>query len=248
MPAVPALIMAGASAAGTYGAGKIGKSAQKNAMQRTPEELALITSQKGLADQMGQQGRQLFSAGVPAVRSTLDYYQSLLSGDRQARMNAVSGEAQDTAEAYSGADRAVSQRLRGGERDQALAENSREKAGQIARLVTGVRPMAAGATGDLGTRLIGAGAGLSGQGASIGANLLGNESQNRQFGVQAGQNAAGDASESFGRLLGMFAPSIMGMKVGGGGSSMLNGTGTAGRITNFRGLLPGAGAVSEVGY
>jgi hypothetical protein len=91
---------------------------------------------------------------MPGIRSTLDYYQTLLNGDRAARMNAVSGEAQDTAAAYQGAGNNINQNLRGGEREQALAQNATGRAGSIARLVTGVRPGAAAATAGLATPLL----------------------------------------------------------------------------------------------
>jgi len=197
--------MAGGSIASSVVAGKARKSAMKDAMVRSPEEQGYLQSQTQLGDQMRQQGQQAFQTAMPQVRSTIDYYRTLLDGSRAARMNAVSGEAQDTAEAFQGADAAANKNLRGGERDQAVAENSRAKAGQISRLVTGVRPGAAAALGNMGQQLLGTSSQFEGQAANVGANLLGNSTANRQGAFAVGDAAAQRTSDAIGGITGAVA-------------------------------------------
>lgn len=223
MPAVPALIMAGTTIGSSLLSSKIAGSAASQASQRSPEELAYMNSQTDLANQMRGQGQQAFGSAMPAIRSTLDYYQSLLNGDRQARMNAVSGEAQDTTAAYQGGANNIKRNLRGGERDQALAENATSRAGAISRLVTGVRPGAAAASAQVGQGLLGAAGGFENSAAGIQGNLLSNSTYNRQQGNAYGQQAGADAGQNLGRLFGQLLPLL-----GGGGvkgASKLSGAG-----------------------
>lgn len=170
--------------------------------QRTPEELALIKSQTGLADQQRQQGADLFGSAMPAVKNTLSYYQTLLSGNRSARMAAASPEAQDTAAAYQGADLAARRNnLTGGQRDQALADNNKAKAGAVARLVTGVRPAAAAALGGLGTNLVGASTSANASAGNIYGNLIGQDQQNRQQAGYLGLQQGNKTASSIGALV-----------------------------------------------
>lgn len=240
MPAVPALIMAGGSIVSSIASKKAASSASKQAAQRSPEELAFMNSQTQLGDQMRQQGGQLFGTAMPQLRSTIDYYRTLLDGSRAARMNAVSGEAQDVGEAYQGADAAADKNLRGGERDQAKAENARARAGGISRLVTGVRPGAAGALGSLGTSLVGASQGFEGTSADIGGNLLGNSTANRQGAFAVGQQAGANTSEQIGKLVGALAP-LFGGK---GGKSPL----PSKPIPNMQPTMPLPGGSGGISY
>lgn len=242
MPAVPALIMAGGSAIGSIAANKARKSATQQAAQRSPEEQALFAKQGQLADQSLAQGQQAFGTGMGQLRSTIDYYRTLLDGSRAARMNAVSGETQDVAQAYQGADVAAGKNLRGGERDQAMAENSRAKAGQISRLVTGVRPGAAQALSGIGSGLVGAAQGFEGQAGNIQGNLLGNSTDNRMQANQAGDKAAERTGAAIGNITGLLA----GQSWGRGGSQASTPSGWS--IKGFGGRLPGASMPPEVGY
>lgn len=209
MPAVPALIMGGTALVGSLMGDKSRSDTAKELSQRTPEELALMKSQTGLADQQRSQGSQLFAAGMPAITNTVKYYQTLLGGNRTARMNAVAPEAQDTAAAYQGADLALQRSgARGGERAQAQAENSRSKAGAVARLVTGVRPQAAAALGAQGQGLVGASTAANASAGGIYGNLLGADQQNRQQantqGLQQGNKTSSNMGSLFARLIGNY--------------------------------------------
>lgn len=246
MPAVPALIMAGASAGGTLLGNKAARDTRKAAMQRTPEELALMQAQTGLANQQAQQGGALFGAAMPSVMSTLDYYRTLIDGSRAARMSAVSGETQDASQAYQGADAAVKKNLRGGERDEALANNATARAGAVSRLVTGVRPNAAAALGGLSEGLVGQSAGFAGQAGQIRSGLLNNETNNRQQAFQAGEQAGDRTASGFGQMFANLLPALS--KIGGGGGKAPL-TGANIKIPSSGSFkLPGAPMPPEVSY
>lgn len=231
MPAVPAIIMGGAA----LGSSLIGKKASDNAAnaasKRSPEELALMKSQTGLANQQAEQGSSLFRTAMPGIQSTLKYYQTLANGGRAARMGAVANEAEDVAGAYTGADNALLRsNLRGGERDAQLAENSRAKAGQVARLVTGVRPQASNALlgGSMG--LLDAAGGNQRSAGGMFGTLLGNSTGNRlqgnAIGSQTGSALTGQLGKLFANIMDQSKGSSWWGKGGSGGGG---GDGFAGR-------------------
>ena len=203
MPAIPAIIGVG----GALGSSYLGSQAAKAAMQRSPEEIDALTANTALARQAATQGSQLFGRAMPAVGNALNYYQTLLSGNRAARTAAMAPEAESVASAYEGANQAINRGyVRGGVRDTALAENARAKAGQIARLTTGVRPMAAQGMADIGSRLMGAGQQGTQIASGINANTLASGAQNRLIGMQAGQATTQSLGAIFARLLSLYAP------------------------------------------
>jgi hypothetical protein len=205
MPAVPALI----GVAGSLGSAWLGSRAAKSAMQRSPEELDALTANTALARQSATQGSQLFSRSMPAVGNALNYYQTLLSGNRAARTAAMAPEAESVANAYEGANQAINRGyVRGGVRDTALAENARAKAGQIARLTTGVRPMAAQGMADIGSRLMGAGQQSVGTAAGINQGTIASGTQNRLIGMQAGQETTRSLGAIFARLLALYGQRV----------------------------------------
>lgn len=196
-----AILSTAGTVASSYLSSKAARDAAAAAAARTPEELALIKSQTALADQARTQSAALYKTAVPAVTSTLDYYKNLLSGNRSARFAAVSPEAQDVAAAYKGADASVKNNLRGGERDQALAENARQRAGGIARLTTGVRPQAASALSSEGTSLLNTASGGTSAAGGIYSGLIANETGNRMNANQIGQEAGATTGKTYGSLI-----------------------------------------------
>lgn len=200
MPAAPFLITAGGSALGSWLGGKSAGSAKKNAMARSPEEQALFTQQ-------GQQAKEMFGAGMPAIHQALGRYRTLLSGSRSARLAEAAPEMEDVGDAFEGSDRAISSRLRGGERDQVIAENSRMRAGQIARLVTGQREKGAQGIASLAPPLVGAGTGIN-------MNLLDNSFRNRMQGNEYGYMAGRNTSQGIGQLLATLLSSFGGGRGG----------------------------------
>lgn len=197
MPAIPAIISGGAAIGASLIGSKMGKSAADAAMQRTPAEQGAFDANTKLAGGQVQQSNQMFATAMPAVRNSLNYYQTLLGGNRAARMGAVAPEAESVSGAYRGAETALKRNyVQGGQRDMALAENSRARAGDIARLTTGVRPGAAAASAGIAQNLIPAAQRGYGTAAGIYGGQVNNEMQNRQYGDQAGSRT----SANFGRL------------------------------------------------
>lgn len=228
MPAVPALIMGGSALVSSVIGSKSASDTSDKLSKRTPEELALMKSQTGLADQQRQQGADLFGKAMPAVNSTLNYYKTLLSGNRSARMTAAAPEAQDVAHAYEGADLALERSgVGGGSYERQKAENARGKAGAVARLITGVRPQAAAATGSMAQGLVGASTGANASAGSIYSGLLGNESSNRQqagyLGLQQGNKTTSGIGALVANLMNGYGDKLgkgkWGFGAGGGGNT-----------------------------
>lgn len=202
MPAVPYLVQGGLAVGGALASSAAGRAASRAAMNRSPEELQAMQRLEGLSTQASQTGQQYGAMAAPALGRTFNYYNTLLGGNRAAIRQAVSPELQDIGEAYKGADTAIGKGyISGGERNQALAENARARAGQISRLIGGVRPMAAAQGGQLAGQV----AGISQQSQYLAQlanqNLLGQGFQNRLLGQQAGGQAAGQWGSLFARLM-----------------------------------------------
>lgn len=208
MPAVPIAIGVGSMIANHYAS----KAAAKQAMEKTPQETAAFDANTKLATQQAQQGNEMFQTAMPGVKNSLNYYNTLLSGNRAARTAAVAPEAESVASAYDGANKAIGRGyVQGGQRDQAVAENARSKAGQIARLTTGVRPMAANAIAGISGSILPGAAQRAGTASNIYGQQANSEMLNRQYGNKVGDQT----SQNFGRL---FAQ-IMNLTKGGGGAS-----------------------------
>jgi hypothetical protein len=213
MPAVPALIMAGSAVYGAYQA----RRASQEAQQRSPEELAAMTSSQRLAGLTAGQGQQVFNTAMPAVQRTLGYYGTLLNGTRAARNAAVAPETQSVANAYEGANRAIGRGyVRGGARDYALAENARGRAADVARLTTGVRPQAAQAMSSIAGGLLPQATANYQTAAGINEGLVGTGFANRRFGQEAGNMAGQNWGQLFARLMSVYGNRNRGGGVGGG--------------------------------
>lgn len=225
MPAVPAIIYGGSALVSAYMSSRAAKKASETAMQKTPEEQQAFTNNQRLAGQQVSQGNQMFGAAMPAVKQGLNYYGTLLGGNRAARVGAVGPEAESTSSAFQGADTAVGRGyVQGGQRDQALAENARAKAGAISRLTTGVRPMAAAGSSAIASSLIPAAQRGYGTAAGIYGGQGASEFANRQYGGQVGSQASGNFGRLFANLM---ATVSKGKNQGGGGLYPVGGGGGA---------------------
>ncbi len=203
------VVLKGASMFGGWLAGKMG---QKSAMKRSPEEQAALTGGQGAANQLLGQGKQLTEMGTGAGTSALNYWQTLLSGNRAAMSQATAGPTAQITDQYRGAERSLERSgVRGGVRDLAKAEMSRDRVGSIAGLTTGVQPMAANQLGDLGSRFAQLGTASSATSGNIWANLLGSGFENRKYGREEGGKLGG----SIGSLLFDVLSGSFGKKKGG---------------------------------
>ena len=220
-----------------------GRHAKKAAAQRSPEEMQALAGAQGAATGLGTLGQQGFQQGTAAFGQGLgnlgqagNYWQTLLGGNRAAMAQATAGPRGAITDQYRGAERGLERSgVRGGVRDLAMAELSRDRAGKIAGLTTGVQPGAAqqlagigGDIGQLGLGMAGLGAQATGGAGSLWSHLLGAGAGNRYQANEAGQAAAAPWGSIFFDLLsGMFK---------GGGKSPLKSRQTVPNSTTW---MPG---------
>lgn len=167
--AIPIIIAAAGTSYGIYAQHKAQQTAQEQYAQSRADQQGLQQQQTGLA-------KQLTSRALPGANKALGYYSTLLNGSRGEMRQATVGPRGAINDTYRGAERGVSAKLTGGARDTALAELSRDRAGKVAGLTTGVQPAAAEALGGLSSGLLGTGNAAFGNAGMTGANIL-NSSQ-----------------------------------------------------------------------
>jgi hypothetical protein len=169
----------------------LGNKSAQSAMQRTPEEMQALAGGQQAAAGLGQQGANLTGAGMQNVSGASNYWRTLLNGSRPAMAQATAAPRAAITEQYRGAERGLERSgVRGGVGDLARAELSRDRAGKIAGLTTGVQPMAAEQLGGLGTTLTGQGTAALIGGGRTWADLLNAGANNRMFGQQVGSQTA----------------------------------------------------------
>lgn len=163
---------------------------------------ALLGEQAASARLGRNTGYDMIQRGMPATSSALNYYAKLLQGNRATMAQAVAGPTRQITDVYRGAERSLErQGVRGGVRDTALAELSRDRAADIAGLTTGVQGQAADRLADLGTTLSNQGMqGISGAAGQFGSAASGFGQQATDFRNAGRQDMAG-AGASFGELI-----------------------------------------------
>lgn len=183
MPAAIPLISTGISAIG----GAISsRNRAKQQKQQQAQFTPLIQGQTALAGQAAQQGRQLFGFGGQQLGAAAGYYNTLLNGNRAAMTQAVQPEIAGITDVYRGAERSLERSgVQGAARDVAQGDLARDRAGRIAGLVGGVRPMAAGALGQMGQFGIQAGQQGTQQAGNMLANLMSGITGAQQQGLEA---------------------------------------------------------------
>lgn len=200
---------------GLLGGWLAGKKAQSSAQQRSPEELAALNAATGAGQGLMRQGSILTGTGLPAVQSSLGYYGTLLRGNRAAMSEATAGPRAALTDTYRGAERSLERSgVRGATRDLASAELSRDRAGKIASLVTGVQPGAASALSDIGTNLVGQGNTAFSNAGNLFSGLLGEGFANRKYARSEGEKAGSSIGSFLFDILSGFG------KGGGGGGGM----------------------------
>ena len=169
MQSVP-LIMAGAQLV-----------AAKMGSKRSGAEQQALAGQQGAAGALMGQGQSLFGAGMPAMRTALNYYSTLLQGNRAAMNQAVAGPTAQITDMYRGAERNLERTgVRGGVKDLATAELGRDRTSKLAQLTTGVQPMAAASLGSLGGQATGQAQGATAGAGGLYSQIMGQQFQNRQ--------------------------------------------------------------------
>jgi hypothetical protein len=230
--AVPLIVAAASAGTGVYAAKKQANAAA--AAQSSADQQAAFANRLALSQE--DRSKQLFNTGFPAAQKTAGFYSTLLSGNRGAMSNATAAPRAAINEQFRGAAAGLDRSgLRGGARDTAMAELSRDRAGRVAGLTSGVQPAAAEALGNLGTSLM-AGSGTAASGAGgLFSNLAG-LSQQRAF-YQDQQ-----ANESYRNLGSIFFNLLQNQQWGKPGTPPFVGTTTANPGTSSPYLGWGAGS------
>ena len=197
--------------AGLITGGIFGRKAEKNAMQRTPEEQLALRGAQGVGGTAAKMGLEAYGESKPYLRQAGSYYSTLLNGNRAAMSQAVAPSVAQITGNYRGAQRGIEGGLRGAARDYATAGLNRQRASQIAGLTTGVQPGAADALAKLGTQGMQFAAPLLNTSGNVYTNLLAQGAQNRQYGRQEGEKTSGQ--------IGGFVRDIIGKLPFGKGSS-----------------------------
>lgn len=150
------------------------------------EQKAAMAGQEEAANTVGQYAKPLVQGGTDLARQGAGdlgaaggYYRNILSS-RQAGREALAPEMATAMDFYRGAEGRAKRTMRGGGRDLALAELSRQRVGQFASMLPAARRMAAeGLTGTGGTALEG-GTAMTGQG--VGAATAAGQLRSGMFG------------------------------------------------------------------
>lgn len=166
--------------------------------RRSGEEKRLLGAQTNQLNQLSGQGASLFGAGMPAMRSAISYYDTLLRGDRASQAQALAGPVAGITDLYRGTEANLQRSgVRGGVKDLATAELGRDRANQIGQLTAGVQPQAASALAAMGSSATGQAQGATG-GAAAG---FGGMAQGATAHRMNRADALGNATSDIGELL-----------------------------------------------
>jgi hypothetical protein len=229
--AIPALKIGGSLLGGW-----LGNKSAKNAVTQSPTEKASFAGTSGTAGTLSGQGGTLAGIGTPALQQSSSYYSKILGGGRGSINSAVQPELNASSDLYRGADKAVTSSMVGPQRDQALAENARAKAGTFSNILGSARPNAAAALTGIGTNTTGQSIGATQGAGSIYSGMLGNTTNARLQGNAQTQQIGSDTGSAIYKIL---------TSGGGGGSKnkgITGGGGSPAAAPGFSMLTGGAGA------
>ncbi len=176
----------------------------------SPEERRLYGVQAEAAE-LGISGAR---QDIPAARGALGlpqkFFQALLTGDRQAILEALSPEVETIHSQYETGRRAVEEFApRGGGRTAAMAELPFREAGDVARLVHGARLTGAEGMMSIGQILASLGLGELGAGAGVATQARGQFLTERLERERLAAEQGKEAGEAIGAMIALL--------VGGGG-------------------------------
>jgi len=165
--------------------------------EATPLETEAFQEQIAAGRESREQRRSLFDIGKPALEQATSFFGNLASGSKGVLAAATSAEQQAIGSTFRGAKQNILETGRGGTRDLALANLSRDRAATQASLIPAVRSNAAAALANIGGS---ASSVASGNTSSV-FGQVGSALQTgriNQFGVQAGvQQTAGAGVGNF---------------------------------------------------
>jgi hypothetical protein len=162
--------------------------------------------------------RQQHTLAGPALNKAMNHYMQLAGGNRAVMQSAMAPEINSLMDTYKGAEMGTERLAPGPQRDRAIAELYRQKAGQMGMAGINARQNAFGQLGQMGQNLS--------QGANsmfgMAGNVLGGQGNTLQ-GVAGMQQQRQQGWSQLGGAIGdIFMPYIMG-KFGGGGLQLPQG-------------------------
>jgi hypothetical protein len=182
---------------------------------------ALAGQQSQLARTISDIAGKNFSMAQPALAKAMSYYQTLATGNRGAVNGLLAPQYGQVTDYYRGAEKGIESRSPAGpQRERAIAELYRQKAGQLGMMPMQARSDAVGKLGEMGTSLNQSGL----QGYGLSAAALNSSGQNLGQLAQM-QQGRQQGWVNFGSQLGtMFAPYLFGQmgKSGGLNTKSLN--------------------------
>lgn len=148
MPAaIPFIVMAASSAASAYAAHKQSEQAQQGADMTK----GLIDKQSALASQLQNFAGGQISTAKPAQDAAMKYYMGLGTGDRGQIQSLLAPQINQMTGVYSGAQRGIEAHVGAGpQRDQAISDLAKQRAGQLGVMPMQARTDAMGKLADLG--------------------------------------------------------------------------------------------------
>jgi hypothetical protein len=202
MPVIPLAVMAGGAIISHFAS----KKATADAQQRSPEEQTALAGATGGAATLKAAGTEQLATGAETQKPATNYFQTLLHGNRAQQAEATAAPTARITDVYSGAQRGLEQAgVRGAAKDVASSNLNRDRASNIAGLVTGVQPAAASALTSIGQTQQAQGAGMVGSASNTYGNILGQGQANRTQAQKAGTAAAsavGDITTSAAKVAG----------------------------------------------
>lgn len=205
-PAIPYIAMGVSSLVGYLSSRNAAKKAEA-------ERQTALGGAQGVSNVLTGSGVELSRYAMPGVNQSLNYYQTLLGGNRAAMAQATAAPRAAVTDTFRGAERNLEHSgIRGAGRDLAVAELNRDRAAKIAGLTTGVQPQAAANLANLSTNILSQGGSRLGAAGTLWGGLL---SQGT-----ARSNRADDQQAAAGTQLGRSIFDILAnVKWGGGGGS-----------------------------
>ena len=199
LPALPHII----GAASTIGAGALGSKLSKSKpspleqqqLDRSSKEADLSLAERQRGSEMS---RNLFDMGQPAVQQPLNYWASILSGDRSRMTSAMGPELSRIGEGYQQAGQTLAAlNPRGGPTPDFLSQQPYNQQRDVSTMFQQARPQAAQQSASTGSNLL-ANAINSLYGSTAGGQAVLNfEQQRRQRDREAGASIGGSIYDIF---------------------------------------------------
>ena len=181
-----------------------------------------MKKQEELLKPAAESGKLYTQQAQSAIGPTLNYYTTLLSGNRSAMQEAMAPELNSIAKSYAGSAAATRGLYpRGGTSPSAAGNLRYQELGDINNTLYKARPMAANALGSLGTNLAGLGYQGLGLSAGISSNIF-------NQGMQARQQQFGEGQAAGQGLFNAYQAYLLSRSMSGGGSGSGGGGGYSG--------------------